>query len=99
MLKIVLFRLASKMDWTLVTGGAKGLGKELCLKFASMDLPILVHYNTSENEAKQVVKEIHNLGGRADSIYGDFSSLESTLQFNTNCLNKFKGVKNLINNV
>lgn len=87
------------MEWTLVTGGAKRLGAELCLALARQGLPILVHYRTSVEVARQVVKACREQGVKAECIQGDFSTQESTEQFIKRCLKEFPEVKNLINNV
>lgn len=85
--------------WTLVTGGAKRLGAELCVGLAKERLPILLHYKTSAEEARHVVEECRTYGVEAHSIQGDFSSLEGTHAFIQNCLEKYPSIKNLINNV
>ena len=35
----------------LVTGSAKGIGKELIIQFANMGYDVIITYNTSEKEA------------------------------------------------
>ena len=57
----------------LVTGGAKRIGRELALSLAVEGAHVIVHYNTSGDEARQLVREIEGFGGSADSISGDLS--------------------------
>ena len=85
------------MDWTLVTGGAKGLGAQICLTLAELGLPILLHYRSSEAEAANVIEACRQLGVEAEKIQGDFSTETSTQEF-VGRLQRFH-VSNLINNV
>lgn len=87
------------MPWTLVTGGAKRLGAELCVYLAERGLPVLVHYRKSAAEAEAVVKVCRKIGVEAESIQGDFSSLESIEDFVRRCRRQFPEIQNLINNV
>ncbi|MEI8125862.1 MAG: SDR family oxidoreductase [Parachlamydiaceae bacterium] len=85
--------------WTLVTGGAKGLGAAIAQTLASQGMPLLIHYRTSKLEAENVAEICRQCGVDAEIIYGDFSSPESTSQFIKTCTLQFPEVKNLINNV
>lgn len=87
------------MNWTLVTGGAKRVGAAICRTLAQEGYDILVHYNTSEDEANQVVNFCRDCGVRAEKIQGDFTTLESTQQFVHTVLEDYSSIKNLINNV
>jgi NAD(P)-dependent dehydrogenase (short-subunit alcohol dehydrogenase family) len=87
------------MKWTLVTGGAKGLGREICLSMASQGHHILVHYRSSRDQALQVVDACRKQGVDAEAIQGNFSSIETTQDFIEKCLKHSFMVKNLVNNV
>lgn len=87
------------MKWTLVTGGSKGLGSEICQSLASEGHSVLVHYSKSKQAAEDVVFRCRKQGVEAELIQGDFSSLETTKYFAESCLVQFPGIKNLINNV
>jgi NAD(P)-dependent dehydrogenase (short-subunit alcohol dehydrogenase family) len=87
------------MEWTLVTGGAKRLGAEICQGLAKQGLPILIHYKTGETEAKKVAQVCRALGVDAEIVQGDLSSMLSTQQFIEHCLVRYPAIKNLINNV
>lgn len=86
------------MAWTLVTGGAKRLGAEICRTLAKQGHNIIVHYHTCHHEALDVVASCQKMGVKADCIQGDFSSPESTLHFTQNFINRFTSAENLINN-
>lgn len=36
------------MKYALVTGGSRGIGKAVCLKFAQMGVPVLINYHSNE---------------------------------------------------
>jgi len=84
--------------WTLVTGGAKGLGAEICRTLAKEGRDILIHYNVSHDDAVHIQKECLSLGVAAEIIQGNFSSKESTQRF-VEDLQHYSGVNSLINNV
>jgi NAD(P)-dependent dehydrogenase (short-subunit alcohol dehydrogenase family) len=89
----------AKMAWTLITGGAKGLGAQLCYTLAELKIPVVIHYNTSSAEAFKAVEKCRALGGEAAAIQGDFSNPDSTLEFVHRYQKQFADTKNLINNV
>nr|QIQ10890.1 3-oxoacyl-[acyl-carrier-protein] reductase FabG [uncultured bacterium] len=87
------------MKWTLVTGGSKRLGAEICLALAAQGQSILVHYRNSKHDAESVVTKCRQMGVDAEMIQGDFSSMESTASFIQDCQKQYPDIKNLINNV
>lgn len=87
------------MAWTLVTGGAKHLGAELCRTLAASGYDIVVHYNKSRNQAEEIADFCRKQGVNAATIQGDFSSKEKTLAFIGTYLQNFPDTKNLINNM
>jgi NAD(P)-dependent dehydrogenase (short-subunit alcohol dehydrogenase family) len=87
------------MAWTLVTGGAKRLGADLCYALAEKGYSVVIHYNKSQKEALAVVDKCKQLGGQAIAIQGDFSTLPSTLDFIQRYLTLYPETQHLINNV
>jgi NAD(P)-dependent dehydrogenase (short-subunit alcohol dehydrogenase family) len=87
------------MSFTLVTGGSKNLGREICLAIAKQRGNVAIHYNKSKKEALQVVTECKSFGVQAEAIQGDFSTSESTKVFIENYKKQFIVTKNLVNNV
>jgi 3-oxoacyl-[acyl-carrier protein] reductase len=43
----------------LVTGGSRGIGSEICRKFASLGATVLVNYNASSKSANDLVNELN----------------------------------------
>ena len=52
----------------LITGGAKRLGREMSLYLAKRGYDVAVHYNSSDDDARVVVDEIHAMGRRATQL-------------------------------
>ena len=86
-------------SWVLVTGGAKGLGAEICRTLARQGHSIVCHYNTSKAEAEAVAAECRALGVQASTIQGDFSTKESALDFLMRYQAQFPHTDVLVNNV
>lgn len=91
--------MMKKNGWTLVTGGAKRLGKGIALALAKKGLDIVIQYNQSAREALHVVKECRSFGVKCECIQGDFSERKSTEKFVQEYLSAYPNTRNLINNV
>lgn len=87
------------MKWTLVTGGSRRLGADICQELAVQGYSVLIHYRNSKDEAEDVALRCRKMGVKAEMIYGDFSNAESTQVFAKECLMKYPDIKNLVNNV
>ncbi|WP_053217795.1 3-oxoacyl-ACP reductase FabG [Virgibacillus senegalensis] len=59
-----------------VTGGSRGIGRQIVKDLAEAKADVVFTYNKSTNEAEKVVKECHSLGGSVHSIQCDFSKKE-----------------------
>ena len=55
----------------LVTGGARRIGRALCLDLAAQGFAVAVHYHASAAEAEAVAAEIRARGGRAATLAAD----------------------------
>ena len=87
------------MSFTLVTGGAKNLGAEICLNLAKNGLNVVVHYNKSELQALEIVKKCESLSVKAVAIHGDFSTMDGVKEFVENYLRLIPNTQNIVNNV
>ena len=52
----------------LVTGGSRGLGKNAALKLAARGVNIILTYNSKQQEARDVIREIELIGVKAVAI-------------------------------
>ena len=59
----------------LVTGGANGVGRAICLALADEGATVAVNYRNSADEAQAVVAEIVGKGGKAIAIAADVGDL------------------------
>lgn len=60
----------------LVTGAAKGIGKEIALSLAREGADVAVNYLSSQGAAEETVGEIRKLGGKAVAACADIASLD-----------------------
>jgi 3-oxoacyl-[acyl-carrier protein] reductase len=58
----------------LVTGASRGIGRATAIALAKAGAQVLVHYGRGADEAKAVVQEIRDAGGRAEALGADLSS-------------------------
>ncbi len=61
----------------LVTGGSRGLGKEMALALADKNIDVVLTYKTNKNEAEKVVEEIIGKGRKAAALSFDISQIKS----------------------
>lgn len=64
----------------LVTGSGKRLGRAVALGLAKKGASVVVHYHSSEKEAREVVAEIEKLGRRSIALQADLSSIAQIQQ-------------------
>ena len=65
----------------LVTGGSRGLGKDMAISLAKRNIDVVLTYLTSEEGAVETVAEIVKLGRKAIAIKLDMENLTSYDQF------------------
>lgn len=57
--------------WALVTGAAKRVGRAIALELAARGANVIIHYNTSAEQAAATVGELESLGVRALALPAD----------------------------
>ncbi|HEY0298179.1 MAG TPA: SDR family oxidoreductase [Arachidicoccus sp.] len=88
----------------LVTGGSRGLGKNMAISLAKKGIDVVLTYNSNKQEADNVVAEIQSLGQKAIAFQldaGNVKSFDGFLKGVTEHLNEKRGSTNfdfLINN-
>lgn len=61
----------------LVTGGSRGLGKNMAIALAKKGNDIIITYNSKKAEADEVVAEIESLGQKAVALQFDVSNTQT----------------------
>lgn len=79
----------------VVTGGARGLGKQICLTFAKEGADVVIG-DVLDTEA--TVKEIKDLGRKAIGVKTDVSKKEQVENLINIAIKSFKGLDILVNN-
>ncbi|HJO71303.1 MAG: SDR family oxidoreductase [Rhodospirillales bacterium] len=57
----------------LITGAARRIGRAIALKLAAHGWAVAVHYNASQDDARQTVADITERGGRAAELGADLT--------------------------
>ena len=96
--------MSTKNKVALVTGGSRGLGKNMALAIARKEIDLIITYNSNKEAADKVVSEIESLGQKAVAFQLDTSKISGFDNFvkqTTSYLQEHRGSPNvdfLINN-
>jgi NAD(P)-dependent dehydrogenase (short-subunit alcohol dehydrogenase family) len=74
----------------LVTGGSRGLGKDMALELAKKGFDVVITYQTKSELAKEVVSDIQGLGKKAVALQLDVAVADSFDQFVSNLATTLK---------
>lgn len=69
------------MKIALITGGSRGLGKEMALNVAKKGHDVILTYNSKKEEAEAVVAQIEKLARKGAALQLDVSSTKSFSSF------------------
>jgi NAD(P)-dependent dehydrogenase (short-subunit alcohol dehydrogenase family) len=65
----------------LVTGGSRGLGKDMALRLAEKGHYVVITFKSQKDAAEDVIKEIESNGGQAASLSFDANDIPSLSHF------------------
>ena len=82
----------------LVTGAAKRIGAAISLDLAAHGWAVAVHYNTSGDEARELVGDITEDGGRAVAVQADLMREEDAAGLLSQAARELGPVSCLVNN-
>jgi len=71
--------MKNKNKIALVTGGSRGLGRDMALQLSKKGLDVILTYNSQANDAKGVVDQIEKSGQKAAVLQlntGDIKSFD-----------------------
>ena len=70
------------MEYALVTGGSRGIGKAVAIKLARMGWPVVINYRGNTQAAEATKSEIEAFGGKVELLpfdCGNENAIESAL--------------------
>jgi NAD(P)-dependent dehydrogenase (short-subunit alcohol dehydrogenase family) len=65
----------------LVTGGSRGLGKNMALSIGKKGIDVIITYHSKKEEALDVVKQIESAGAKAAALQFDAADIKSFDKF------------------
>jgi len=80
----------------IITGGAKGIGRAIALKFAENGVNVVINYLSSD--PAQLVAQIEKMGVQALAVKADVSDFEQAQSLINAAMEKFGRIDYLINN-
>ncbi|AUA37819.1 3-oxoacyl-ACP reductase [Clostridioides difficile] len=87
-----------KKKTVLITGGARGIGKAMSKAFAKEGYNVLVNFNKSENEAKELYTILNEKNFSVKLFKADISNREDVENMVDYCIKEFGGLDVLVNN-
>ena len=89
-------RLRGKV--ALVTGGSRGIGRQIALMFARYGADVALNYKTSEAEAQRTMSEVREYGVRCITVRADVSKANEVARMVDTIQEEIGSVQILINN-
>jgi 3-oxoacyl-[acyl-carrier protein] reductase len=65
------------MNYALVTGGSRGIGRAVCIELAAKGYPVIINYASNEVAALETQQMIKNQGGAAELLPFDVADGEA----------------------
>lgn len=82
----------------LITGSARGIGRQIAITLARAGYDIIINYNTSKEKAYSLQNEIESLGVKSIVVKCDISNELEVKEMVTTILKTFNKVDVLVNN-
>lgn len=73
--------MSTKNKIALVTGGSRGLGKNMAISLAKKNIDVVLTYHSNRDEAEKVVTEIQQLGVKAAALQLDVADSKTYAPF------------------
>ena len=94
----MIVKVGDKMKTIIVTGGSRGIGKCLVENFAKDGYNVVLNYNKSEKQAKQIKQDLLDKGYNIEIYKADVTKKEEVKKLINFTLKKFENIDVLINN-
>ncbi len=82
----------------VITGGSRGIGKDIALKFAEAGADIVIMYKSDDVSADALIKDIKSMGRTAVAFKTDVSNYNNVLEHKKKILDTFDHIDILVNN-
>ena len=82
----------------LITGGTRGIGKQIALTFAKEGYNIALNYRTENEDLKNTKKEIESNNVKCFAVQGDVTNFKDCEQFVKQIVEEFGNIDVLVNN-
>ena len=82
----------------LVTGGSRGIGKEVALKFAENGYDVILNYVSDKTDVDGLTKELKDKGAESLILKADVSNAEEVENVVKQAIEKFGKIDVLVNN-
>jgi 3-oxoacyl-[acyl-carrier protein] reductase len=82
----------------IVTGGARDIGKAICLKFAQQGFNVIINYFHSEAKALETLKEVESLGVKVRAVRADLTTEQGVEKLLGEVITVFDSIDVLVNN-
>lgn len=86
------------MKVALITGGSRGIGAETVIKFSKEGYTVLLNYNNSEEQARELKKQLNALGGDVHLYQADVSDYSQVKSMFRKISKYFNKIDVLVNN-
>lgn len=86
------------MDTAIVTGGAKGIGREIVKELAKRGINVVINYNTSKKQAEELQEELKNNGYKVEIYKANVSKREEVKGLIEFAQKQFGSIDILVNN-
>ncbi|MFC7395481.1 SDR family NAD(P)-dependent oxidoreductase [Scopulibacillus cellulosilyticus] len=90
--------LGLKGKTAIVTGGSRGVGREIALALAKEGADVALTYRSNRDKAQEVVEDIRSLGRKAFAYQVDLANADETIEIVKKSIEDLGGVDVLINN-
>ena len=87
-----------RLQVAIVSGGAGGIGKAICLRLAKEGFHVVVNYRSRSDGAAEIAAEINSGNTRAIAVQADISTEAGAEKLYKAAVQEFDGVSVLVNN-
>lgn len=87
-----------KQRTAMVTGGSRGIGKEVCRRLAAAGINIAIGYNHDQGLAEALVEELRGLGVEAAAFQGSVENIYDVKKVFEQTVERFGSLDILVNN-